>query len=91
MPKQLFIQIYAYFSSAHLILNIAASTYLLSMVTHFPTTATGSACQETIRNTQNTDQCIISLKIAKWVYFVLAIVVLLIELCTSDSVLISSY
>jgi len=74
IPKQSLVQIYAYFTCGHLILNIAASIYLLYVVAHFSTT--WEACQ----NVQAKDRCPVSLAIAKWVYFVIALIVLLIEL-----------
>jgi uncharacterized membrane protein YozB (DUF420 family) len=83
VPKQFFVQTYAYFTFGHFILNIAAATYLLYVVAHFSTTTTGNACQAIIQNARDKDQCIASLTIAKWVYFVVTGIVLLIELCAS--------
>ncbi|RDB24985.1 hypothetical protein Hypma_007857 [Hypsizygus marmoreus] len=78
--KQLFVQIYAYFIYVHFLLNIAIAGYLLYVVTHFSANATVKACQETIQNQQAKEQCTGLLKIARGVYFVVAAIVLLVEL-----------
>jgi len=78
--KQLFVQIYAYFIYVHFLLNIGVAGYLLYLVTHFSSSAAVTACQETIQNQQAKDQCTGLLKIARGVYFVVAAIVLLVEL-----------
>jgi hypothetical protein len=90
VPKQSFVQIYAYFTSGHLILNLAAATYLLYVVAHFSTIAAGKPCQKIVQDAQVKDPCIVSLAVAKWLYFIIAVIVLLIELCASNSFTTSS-
>lgn len=81
VSKQSFVQLYTYFTSGHFCLNIAASTYLLYMVVHFSTTATERVCQDITQPPEAKERCIVSLTIAKWMYFVITVMVLLIEFC----------
>lgn len=78
--KQLFVQIYAYFIYVHFLLNIGVAGYLLYLVTHFSSSAAVKACQETIQNQQAKNQCTGLLKVARGVYFVVAAIVLSVEL-----------
>ncbi|KAF9465082.1 hypothetical protein BDZ94DRAFT_1255258 [Collybia nuda] len=78
--KQTFVQAYAYFIYVHFLLNVAVAGFLLYMVTHFTANAQVAACQKSIQNQEGKEQCTGLLKIAQGVYFVVAAVVLLIEL-----------
>ncbi|KAF8910397.1 hypothetical protein CPB85DRAFT_1190089, partial [Mucidula mucida] len=78
--KQVFVQIYTYFIYVHFVFNVAIAGYLLWQVTHLTSEAADKACQDTISNAQAQDQCIGFLKIARGVYYVIATLVLLIEL-----------
>jgi hypothetical protein len=80
--NQSFLEIYTYFTSGHLILNIATATYFLYVVAHFSTNASGKACQTIVQNPHAKHQCIVP-TIPKWVYFVATVIVLLVELCAS--------
>lgn len=57
------------------------------MVTHFTANAQVAACQKTVQNQDAEEQCTGLLKIAQGVYFVIAALVLLIELCKSSLLL----
>ncbi|KAG7440021.1 uncharacterized protein BT62DRAFT_938446 [Guyanagaster necrorhizus] len=78
--KQLFVQIYAYFIYVHFFINVGVAAYLLWLITHFSENAATKACQDTIKNTDAQQQCIGILQIARGVYFVIAALVLLIEM-----------
>lgn len=81
--KQTFVQTYAYLLYIHFVLNIAVAGYLLYVISHFSENATVTACQQAIQNPDGEQQCTSLLKIAKGVYFVVAALVLLVELCKS--------
>ena len=81
--KQLFVRIYAYFIYVHFFINVAVAAYLLWLITHFTESAATKACEDTIKNTGTQQQCIGILQIARGVYFVVAALVLLIEMCSS--------
>ncbi|KAK0226197.1 hypothetical protein IW262DRAFT_1294438 [Armillaria fumosa] len=78
--KQLFVRIYAYFIYVHFFINVAVAAYLLWLITHFTENAATKACEDTIKNTGTQQQCIGILQIARGVYFVVAALVLLIEM-----------
>ncbi|THU95672.1 hypothetical protein K435DRAFT_123839 [Dendrothele bispora CBS 962.96] len=78
--KQLFVQIYAYFTYVHFFVNVVVAAYLLYVVTHFSDTALEHACQGTIQNTQGQDQCSGLLKFARGLYVAVAGLVLLTEM-----------
>ncbi|KAF8893817.1 hypothetical protein BD779DRAFT_1435349 [Infundibulicybe gibba] len=78
--KQSFVEIYAYIIYTHFLLNIAIAAFLLYEVNHFSQTAAIKACQDTIKNSDAQSQCDGLLKVAKSVYFVIATVVLLVEM-----------
>ncbi len=81
--KQLFVRIYAYFIYVHFFINVAVAAYLLWLITHFTENTATKACQDTIKNTGAQQQCIGILQIARGVYFAVAALVLLIEMCPS--------
>lgn len=78
--KQLFVQIYAYFLYFHLLLNIAAAIFLLVEVTRFTNSAAYHLCLDTIRDDGAQKQCVGFLQTARWVYFAVSSVLLLIEM-----------
>ncbi|KAJ8503130.1 hypothetical protein ONZ45_g11122 [Pleurotus djamor] len=78
--KQAFVQIYAYFTYFHFVLNIGVAAWLFWVVSHGTENAATKACQQTIQNPGAQDQCIGLLKVAKGVYIGVALAVLLIEL-----------
>ncbi|KAK0486081.1 hypothetical protein IW261DRAFT_1559507 [Armillaria novae-zelandiae] len=78
--KQLFVRIYAYFIYVHFFINVAVAAYLLWLITHFTESTATKACEDTIKNTDTQQQCIGILQIARGVYFVVAALVLLIEM-----------
>jgi len=79
--KQLFVQIYAYFTYIHFFVNVVVAAYLLYVVTHFSDNALEHACQGTVQNPQGQEQCGGLLKFARGVYVAVAGIVLLIEMC----------
>lgn len=89
--KQLFVMIYAYFIYAHFLLNVGIAAYLLWMITHVASTDIVKGCEQGLKNMQSQDQCTGLLNIAKEVYFVVASLVLLIELCMSAFILDFSF
>ncbi|KAK0460996.1 uncharacterized protein EV420DRAFT_1529601 [Desarmillaria tabescens] len=78
--KQLFVRIYAYFIYVHFFINVGVAAYLLWLITHFSENAATKACQDTIKNTGTQEQCIGILQIASGVYFVIAALILLVEM-----------
>jgi hypothetical protein len=79
--KLVFVRAYAYFLYFHFLLNLSVATYLLWMIGHAAHTDNLAVC-ENIVNSGTKDQCQGLLKIAKNVYFGIAAVLLLIEMCT---------
>lgn len=80
--KQSFVQAYAYFVYAHFVLNLVVAIYFLWVVTHFSQTAARFACQESISTSEAEDQCISLVKVLKAAYFILSILVIMVEMCT---------
>ncbi|KAF5370889.1 hypothetical protein D9758_002039 [Tetrapyrgos nigripes] len=78
--KQVFVQIYAYFTYVHFFINVAVAAYLLYIITHVSETAVDKLCDNTIKNAQGQEQCGGVLKFARGVYLAVAALVLLIEL-----------
>ncbi|KAG6832607.1 hypothetical protein H0H92_014443 [Tricholoma furcatifolium] len=79
--KQLFVQIYTYFIYFHFLLNIGVASYLLYVIVRFSGNAKIKLCQDTIQNAQTQGQCTGLLNIAQGVYYAVAAIVLLVELC----------
>ncbi|KAK0212572.1 hypothetical protein DFS33DRAFT_1377052 [Desarmillaria ectypa] len=78
--KQLFVRIYAYSIYVHFFINVGVAAYLLWLITHFSESTATKVCQDTIKNTDAQQQCVGILQIARGVYFVLAALILLIEM-----------
>lgn len=78
--KQSFVQAYAYFVYAHFVLNLVVAIYFLWVVTHFSQTAARFACQESISTSEAEDQCISLVKVLKAAYFILSILVIMVEM-----------
>jgi len=79
--KQSFIQIYAYILYGHFVLNLGVAAYLLYEIFRVTHNAEDLACQTAIKDPQAQGQCEGLLAIARWIYVVVASIVLLVELC----------
>ncbi|PFH51539.1 hypothetical protein AMATHDRAFT_74891 [Amanita thiersii Skay4041] len=78
--KQLYIQVYTYTLHVHFWINLGVAAYLLYVINNFTSTATQVACEETIQNQDTQNQCKGLLNVAKGLYFVVASIVLLVEM-----------
>jgi len=81
--KQLFVVIYAYIIYVHFVLNIAVAAFLLWTITRGVSTAEVKVCQDSLQNQDTKAQCTGLLRVATGVYFAVAAIVLLVEMCTS--------
>ncbi|PPQ67271.1 hypothetical protein CVT25_005855 [Psilocybe cyanescens] len=80
VKKQLFTQIYAYIIYVHFVLNFVVAIYLTYEVTRTTHNAETLACQAAIKDSQAQDQCTGLLTFATWVYAVIAVTIILVEL-----------
>ncbi|KAH9485423.1 hypothetical protein JR316_0002331 [Psilocybe cubensis] len=80
IKKQLFTQIYAYIVYVHLFLNLVAAAYLTFEVSRTTSNAKNLACQVAIKDPQAQDQCTGFLNFAAWVYALIAITIIFVEL-----------
>ncbi|KAF8973207.1 hypothetical protein BDZ97DRAFT_1990447 [Flammula alnicola] len=78
--KQLFTQIYTYILYFDFVINLVVAAYLTYEVNRASTNAETVACQEAIKDPQAQSQCTGLLTFAKSVYFVIAAIVLLVEM-----------
>jgi len=80
--KRFIVQIYAYTIYIHFILNVVAAGCLLYIVAHFPANDQTRKCLEAMNlDALVKEPCAGLLKIARWVFYVLVIIVLLVEMC----------
>jgi hypothetical protein len=80
--KQLFVMIYAFIICVHFVLNTAVAMFLLWKITQGSSSTIVKTCQDSIQSEDAKAQCTGLLKVAQNVYFVIAAIVLLIEMCT---------
>ncbi|KAF8806400.1 hypothetical protein BYT27DRAFT_7140869 [Phlegmacium glaucopus] len=78
--KQLFIQVYAYVLYVHFVINLAVAGYLLFEISRASDNLEVLACKTAIKNPGAESQCTGLLSIAKWVYLIVALIVLFVEL-----------
>jgi len=78
--KQSFIQVYAYVLYVHFVINFVAAVYLLFQIFQGSDNFEVLACQAAIKNSGNQSQCTDLLSIARWIYLVVASIVLFVEL-----------
>ncbi|KAF4621410.1 hypothetical protein D9613_000733 [Agrocybe pediades] len=77
--KQSFTQLYAYILYVHFLVNLGVAAYLAFEITRVTNNAERVACQTAIKTPEAQDQCTGLLSFAKWVYWVIAGVVLVVE------------
>jgi hypothetical protein len=78
--KLVFVRAYAYFLWAHLLVNLIAAIYVLSMIVHATNTDVVKGCQRLV-SAGSQSQCTGLLNIATGVFVGVAVVLLVIELC----------
>jgi len=78
--KQSFIQVYVYVLYVHFVINFVAATYLLFQIFQGSNNLEVLACQAAIKNSGTQNQCTDLLSIARWIYLVVALSVLFVEL-----------
>lgn len=84
MRKQLFIVIYCYFLYVHFLINVGVGSFLIWKINHTTTVDISVACQKAITNTDAQKQCKGFLNTTQGVLNGIIVLVLLIELCTSE-------
>lgn len=80
MRKQLFVTIYAWFLYGHFFLNIAIAGYFLYEANQAGSGGFSKACQDSLHNVDEQEQCTDLLKVAKGIYIAAAAAVLLVRL-----------
>ncbi|PPQ63500.1 hypothetical protein CVT24_005157 [Panaeolus cyanescens] len=74
------IKVYGYVLYGHFVINLGIAAYLLVKILQASRAARILACQTAIQNVQGQNQCQGLLDVAKWIYLVVAFLVLFIEL-----------
>ncbi|KAF8906480.1 hypothetical protein CPB84DRAFT_1704679 [Gymnopilus junonius] len=78
--KQSLVRIYSYILYIHFTINLGVAAYLAYEVIHATTSFENLACETAIKDPQAQGQCEGFLGFARWVYLVIAITVLIVEL-----------
>jgi hypothetical protein len=82
--KRHFISIYGYFLYPHFVINFAALSFLLLVVSDAAKSGVVSACQESVQNEKSKARCPELVKVTKGIFFSFAVMSLILEFCKQD-------